>query len=131
MNLTQFLTENPVDNLTEEIIISERLKNFKFKIKAMTGKEFSEYQKVSTSFGRHNKANFDSAKFSELVIINNTLEPNFKDADAIKKAGCATPTDFLYRSLLAGEITELTTQINTLSGFDNDINDVVEEAKNS
>jgi hypothetical protein len=127
----QFLIDNPVDNLTDEVIVSARLAKFPFKIKGMTGPEFSEYQKLSTKISRHKKVEFDSKTFNELVVLNHTLEPNFRDAESIKKAGCQTPEQFLYKSLLAGEINELAQQITALSGFDKDIEDTVEEAKNS
>jgi hypothetical protein len=130
-NLMQFLIDNPVDNLTDEVIVSARLAKFPFKIKGMTGPEFSEYQKLSTKISRHKKVEFDSKIFNELVVLNHTLEPNFRDAESIKKAGCQTPEQFLYKSLLAGEINELAQQITALSGFDKDIEDTVEEAKNS
>jgi hypothetical protein len=129
--LLEFLIENPVDNVTEEIIISQRLKNFPFKIKAMTGQEFSDYQKLATAFGKKKKISFDSSKFNEQVVLNHTVEPNFRDAEGIKAAGCLTPEQFLYRSLLAGEISELANRISVLSGFDTDIDEAVEEAKNS
>ena len=130
-NLMQFLIDNPVDNLTDEVIVSARLAKFPFKIKGMTGPEFSEYQKLSTKISRHKKIEFDSKVFNELVVLNHTIEPNFRDAESIKKAGCQTPEQFLYKSLLAGEISELAQQISSLSGFDKEFEDEVEEAKNS
>lgn len=130
-NLMQFLIDNPVDNLTDEVVVSPRLAKFPFKIKGMTGPEFSEYQKLSTKIGRHKKVEFDSKIFNEMVVLNHTMEPNFRDAESIKKAGCQTPEQFLYKSLLAGEIAELSQQISSLSGFDRDMEDTVEEAKNS
>lgn len=129
--LLQYLIENPVDNLTAEVIVSPRLAKFPFKIKAMTGPEFSEYQKLSTKIDRHKKVEFDSKVFNELVVLNHTIEPNFRDAESIKKAGCQTPEQFLYKSLLAGEISELAQQISSLSGFDKEFEDEVKEAKNS
>lgn len=130
-NLMQFLIENPVDNLTEEVIVSPRLAKFPFKIKGMTGPEFAEYQRMSTKIGKKRKVEFDSKTFNELVVLNHTLEPNFRDAESIKKAGCQTPEQFLYKSLLAGEISELAQEISALSGFDKDMDEEVEEAKNS
>ena len=129
--LLEFLIDNPVDDVTEEVIVSKRLEKFPFKIKAMTGKEFSEYQKLATVIGKKKKISFDSQKFNEQVVLNHTIEPNFKDADSIKKAGCQSPEQFLYKSLLAGEIAELAQQISALSGFDKDMEETVEEAKNS
>ena len=129
--LLEFLIDNPVDNLTEEVIVSQRLAKFPFKIKGMTGPEFSEYQKLSTKIGRHKKVEFDSKLFNEQVVLNHTVDPNFRDAESIKKAGCSTPEQVLYKSLLAGEISELAQQISALSGFDKDMEETVEEAKNS
>lgn len=129
-DLINFLIENPVDDVTEEVIVSNRLAKFPFKIKAMAGPEFSEYQKLATNFGRKKKVDFDSKKFNELVVINHTIEPNFRDAESVKKAGCLTPEQFMYKSLLAGEISELASKISTLSGFDQDMEETVEEAKN-
>lgn len=131
--LTEFLAENTVDNLTAEVFISERFKKagFAFTIKAMSGQEFNAYQKQATAVGRHKKVNFDSALFNELVVINHTVEPNFKDAATLKAVGCATPEQFLYSRLKAGEIAELATQISTLSGFDSDQASLVEDVKNS
>ena len=129
--LLEFLIENPVDNLTEEIIVSPRLASFPFKIKGMTGPEFSEYQKLSTKIAKGKKIEFDSKRFNELVVLNHTIEPNFKDAESIKKAGCTTPEQFLYKSILAGEIAEIAERISALSGFENDMEELVEEGGNS
>ena len=129
--LLDFLVENPVDDVTEQVVISQRLAKFPFTIKAMSGTEFSAYQKRATKYSKSKKVEFDSKLFNEQVVINHTVEPNFRDAEAIKKAGCLTPEQFLYRSLLAGEIAELAERISALSGFDADIEAVVEEAKNS
>ncbi len=129
--LIDFLIENPVDNLTAEVVVSQRLAKFPFKIKGMTGPEFSEYQKLSTKIGRHKKVEFDNKKFNEMVVLNHTIEPNFRDAESMKKANCQSPEQFLYKSLLAGEISELAQEISSLSGFDKDMEETVEEAKNS
>ncbi len=129
--LLNFLIENPVDNLTEEIVVSARLAKYPFKIKAMTGPEFSEYTKLATKIGKHQKVTFDSKTFNEQVVINHTVEPNFRDAESIKKAGCMTPEQFLYKSLLAGEISEIANKVSTLSGFDKSLEDTVDDAKNS
>ncbi|MGL5868990.1 phage tail assembly chaperone, partial [Clostridium chrysemydis] len=99
--LTDFLINNPIDELTEEVMISDRFKDgdkiLKFKIKAVSPNEFSELQKNCTKVGKKGKVNFDSKLFNEELIVNYTIEPNFKDSDAIKKAGCMTPAQFLNK----------------------------------
>ncbi len=137
-SLQDFLNVNPVDNVTDDVIISDRFKDkdgnvMKFKIKAMTNDEFEEIRKaaasISTKKGKRT-INFDTKRFNELVVINNTLDPNFKDAESIKKLGCITPEQYLNKVLLAGEIVELSQQIQTLSGFELEMDELVEEAKN-
>lgn len=135
MNLQEFLNQNPVDGVTDEVFISDRFKDdegnlFAFKIKAMTNQEFSAIQKRSTNIGKGRKVDFDSQKFNTSIILEHTIFPDFKDAESIKKTGCLNPEQYLNKVLLAGEISELSTQIQRLSGFDKDINDLVEEAKN-
>lgn len=130
-SLLDFLVENPINDITEEIVVSQRLSKFRFTIKGMTGPEFTEYQTAATAIGRHKKVQFNSKLFNELVVINHTVEPNFRDAEAIKKAKCTTPEQFLYKSLLAGEIQELADRISSLSGFDKDLDETIDEAKNS
>lgn len=129
--LLEFLIENPIDNIEDEIIVSARLKDFPFKIKGVTSPQHAEYQKMALKIGKKGKTDFNTQLFNELVVLNHTVEPNFRDAESIKKAGCVSPEQFLYRSLLAGEVSELASQIIRLSGFDADINDEIEEAKNS
>lgn len=134
--LQSFLLENTVENITLEVLVSERFKDkdgklLKFKIRAMTGGEFADYQKECMTIGKKGRVDFNSKKFNEKVIINQCVEPNFKDAELLKKAGCPTPEDFLYKCMLAGEISELANQINTLSGFDQDMEELRAEAKNS
>lgn len=131
--LKEFLTANPVDNLTQEIVLSERLKDFKVKIKAMTSEQYGEYTKraTKTSGGRKNlKVTIDTATFNNLIAINHTVEPDFRDAAWVKENGCNTPEQLLNRVLNAGEIAELTEQIQTLSGFNKSFEDEIEDAKN-
>ncbi len=132
--LMDFLLNNTVENLTEEVVISDRFKVdgeiLKFKIKAVTPDEFSDLQKQCTKIGKKGKMNFDSKMFNEQLIVNYTVEPNFKDAESIKRAGCITPEQLLNKTLLAGEVATLVEQISTLSGFDKDLEELREEAKN-
>lgn len=131
--LMNFLINNTIENLTEEVVISDRFKVdgeiLKFKIKAVTPDEFSDLQKQCTKIGKKGKMNFDSKMFNEQLIVNYTVEPNFKDAESIKRAGCITPEQLLNKTLLAGEVATLVEQISTLSGFDKDLEELREEAK--
>lgn len=137
--LKDFLLENSdIINKEVEVAISPRFKDkdgnlLKFKIRPMSGDEFGKYQKQCTSItinGRKKETNFDSGKFNLLCIVNHCIDPSFKDADLIKGLGVQTPEQAVSKVLLAGEIVELGSQISTISGFDTDINEEIEKAKN-
>jgi hypothetical protein len=136
MNLQQFLNENTVDNVTAEVIISPRFKDengepLKFKIRAITGEDHKNYVNECMKLNAKTKQMyFDNKKFYELVIINATIEPNFKDATSIKQLNCVTPERYLYKVLLAGEIETLAQEISALSGFDVGMDELRAEAKN-
>jgi len=135
MSLQDFLNANPVDNLVEEVAVSPRFKGrdgslLKFKIKAMTNDEFDQIRKAATMIKKGRKIEFDAHKFNLQMIINHTVEPNFKHAESIQKMGCSTPEDYVQKVLLAGEVTTLASKIQELSGFDVEMETLVEEAKN-
>jgi Phage XkdN-like protein. len=133
--LQEFLNSNPIDNLTEEVVISERFKDrdgnvLKFKIRAMTSKEFDDIRKRSMRLKKGRQFELDVERFNSAIVINQTVVPDFRNAASIEKLGCATPEEYLNKVLLAGEITELVNQIQRLSGFDRDMNELIDEAKN-
>lgn len=137
--LQDFLIENSdVMSKEVEVAISPRFKDkdgnmLKFKVRPMSGDDFGKYQKQSTSIkinGRKKETSFDSSKFNMLCITNHCIDPDFKSADMLKKLGVQTPEQAISKVLLAGEIVELGNQISNISGFDVDINDEIEQAKN-
>lgn len=135
MSLQAFLNANPVDNLTAEVVISDRFKDgngnlLKFRIRAMSSDEFEDCRKKSMTFtGKRRSVEVDMRKLNNAIVIGHTIEPNFKDAESIKQLGCATPEQYMNKVLLPGEILELSSQIQQLSGF-KDMDELVEEAKN-
>lgn len=131
MTLEDFLATHTVENLTEDIILNERLKDFKFTIGSMTRDELEKYQKLCII--RDKKGNVikqDSMKFSELVIVNHLLYPNFKSAEFLQKIGVNTPSQGLSKVLKVGEITALSEKIMKFNGFDEDFEDIRTRAKN-
>ena len=73
---------------------------------------------------------FDSTKFNLLIVAGQTIQPNFNNAELLKKSGCATAIEFIKKKLLSGEIAELADKITEISGFETDRDEEIEEAKN-
>lgn len=133
--LQDFLNSNPIDGLTEEVAISERFKDkdgnlLKFTIRAMKSSTLEDLRKRTMTTKKGGKIEVDSQRFAEIVVIEHTVVPDFKDAASIQKLGCTTPADYLNRVLLPGEVAALAEQVQRLSGFSRSMEDLVEEAKN-
>lgn len=132
--LQAFLNKNPIDeNMTEEVVISERFKDkdkiFKFKIRALTENEMEEINKACMRYGKKGKVEFETNKYNRLIAVKGTVDPSFTDADSIAKLSCTTPSDYIRKVLLPGEIAALADEIQRLSGY-TDLEELKEEAKN-
>ena len=137
--LQDFLAENAdLINEEQEVVVSKRFKDkngnlIKFKVKPVNGEQFTQYQKECTKIeiiGRKQKSTFDSSKFNLTLVKNHCVDPDFKNADFLKKLNVLTPEQAIAKTLLAGEVITLGEKISAISGFDNDINEEIEEAKN-
>lgn len=127
-SLEDFLTLPDVDNIQEEVFVSTRIG--KVTVKAMTADEHSEYMKRAKVKATKGDIQFDSAKFNLMVVAGQTVVPDFNNAELLKKANCSTSTELIKKKLLAGEIATICEQVCRISGFDSDVKDEIEEAKN-
>lgn len=130
--LQQFLLESNVSDLKKSIDIGGRLKGHPLTIKVLTGEQYTSYQQQCIENPNSaKKRRFNTKRFNELVVVNSLVDPNLKDPEMLKKANALRPEDLLYRCFLAGEITTISAQILELSGFDTEVEEEMEEVKNS
>lgn len=130
--LQQFLLEQDITNLTKEIVPSGRLKDHPLTIRAINGQQYTSFQQLCIENPNSpKKRRFNTKKFNELIAINGLVNPNMKEAEFLEKANCADPAQLLYRLFLAGEINTIASEVLALSGFDQDMEEEIEEAKNS
>lgn len=127
-SLEQFIQLPDVANMTADVFVSKRLGTFK--VKAMSQDEFKDYQKQAMGNINKKGVNFDISKFNLLMVAGQTIEPDFNNKELLTKCGCALPEQLVTKKLLAGEIAELARQIQEISGFDNEPDEDIEEAKN-
>lgn len=136
--LQQFLNRNPIDNLTEEVVISDRFRDedgqlMKFTIRAMSADDMASYQKRAMKINpksKDRKVEIDSGAITKAIVVNHTVNPSFKDAESIRELGCHDADGYLQKVLLAGEIEELAKEIQRISGYNADFGELVDEAKN-
>ena len=135
MSLTDFLIAHPVDTMTKDVVVSKRLRDengelYKFTIKPMLQDEYLTYQEQCTISKKGGKIEFNTKRFNQLLILNHTMVPDFRNADFLQKVGCVRPEQALNKLLLSGEIQNLAEQIRIVSGFEDSLDDLVEEVKN-
>ena len=82
------------------------------------------------NIGRKGKVDFNTQQFNNTLVIEHTIEPSFKDAESLKKVGAINLENYLNKVLLSGEIATLAEEIQKLSGFNVEMDSLVEEAKN-
>lgn len=130
--LQEFLIQNTVDKITDKIVVSPRLKDHPFEIRAISSEEFTEYQKQCVDNPNSpKKRTINTTKLNNIIVVNHTIYPNFKDADWLKAAGAPDAASLVHHVLTAGEFADLAKNILTISGFNTDIEEEIEEVKNS
>lgn len=127
-DLLSFLMEHPVDDLQETFKLSKRIP-YDFTIRALSNEEMKEFRKQSIKTIK-GKPEVDMDKLQDLTCAACTIEPNFNNAEVIKKAKVSIGRELVSKLLLPGEKDELYKRIATLSGYDTGIDEAVEAAKN-
>lgn len=127
-SLEDFLLGN-LPMLEDTVKVSDRIP-YLFKIKAMDNETYKSLQDKYTKMYKKGRMKFDGAGFNTGLILECCVEPNFKSAEFVKKAGVLTPEDAVRKVLLPGEIVNLAAYIQELSGFDKDTEELKDEVKN-
>lgn len=134
--LQEFLNRSKsVKEITKKVVIGDRFKDeegnyMPFKIKTVSSKKIEEIREAARTVTKKGKFTFNSNVFNNNLVIECCLEPNFKDTASINSRKVLTPEEYLEDVLLPGEIESLSNKIQALSGYNININDLIEEAKN-
>lgn len=133
MNVQDFLFET-VGRVSE----TKKVKFKRFKspitIKALSAEDLTLLRKRATTrtlnrATRLMEQNFDSDKFTTLVMTESVVNPDLNNAQLQKSWGCVgQPEKLLEKMLLAGEYNSLAEEVLELSGVG--AVDLIEEAKN-
>lgn len=134
MKLQEFLMKNGVQT---EVQTEVHIKPFPepFIIKSITEAENKAIRKSceKTEFNkktRQKETVMDRDLYANRLVVACCVDPNFKDAEFQKKFGVVGAEKLLDKILTPGQFAELFEKVQELLGFDTDINDLIEEAKN-
>lgn len=98
-------------------------------IRAISYDDYEDIRRDSLVF-KGNTQDFRIGKFNLGLVLAGTVDPDFKDAILLQKAGVATPEDLVKTMLLPGEIEALAQEILKFSGLNASVDELREEAKN-
>lgn len=133
--LQQFLLSSDVKGLKKEINLGGRMADHPITIRVLEGDKYNTFQQMCIENPNSaKKRRFNAKKFNELICIECLENPNMRDAEflnAAREKGIADSTALLYHCFLAGEIAYIAEQALKLSGFDRDVEEEMQEAKNS
>jgi hypothetical protein len=134
-----FFAQNADTDVVEEVIVSERFKNkdgksIPWKIRALTESENEQLRKACTKRTKQRGGAItnetDSTEYAAKLMVTSIVYPNLKDAELQNSYGVMGAEELLRKMLLAGEYSNLFLKVQELTGFDQDLNELVEEAKN-
>lgn len=133
---TNFIKGNPKPEFHEFTMggrfVDEDGKPLMFKIKGDLPLDIQErLEKNCQERDKHgNVTGLRKSKLAVDMIVEWSLEPNFKSAEDLAEIGAHLPSEYVQKMFTAGEQLKFMGKINELAGVGKDINEDIEEAKN-
>lgn len=137
-NLSSFFAQNADTETTIEFVVSERFKDkdgkpVPWQIRAITEDENDAIRRSSTKKvkGKSGQqfSEIDQTEYVAKLVSSSIIFPDLKNAELQKSYGVLGAESLLRKMLLSGEYANLMLKVQEINGFDKDINDLVEEAK--
>lgn len=139
-DLSIFLKKNAMPVETIKQVISNRFKDkdgkpAEWELRALTAAEDSEIRKrhtkmVSTGKRKPMVEKIDREAYLASMVAACVVNPDLTSVELQQSYGVIGEGPLVKQMLTNGEYTELLEIVTDISGFDRDINDEVEEAKN-
>lgn len=137
-NLSSFLKENAEVVKNQKVVISERFKDEKgkpvcFEIRPLMEKEVERIRKSCTKRIKTKKGTKDETDYEILgakMVVESMVFPPLKSEELQKSYNVFGAEELIQTMLTAGEYTNLVSKVQEVSGYDLEIEDLVEEAKN-
>ncbi len=132
-SLNAFL--NPIQVENKEVIVSNRFqedgKPVPFIIRPVTQEENKQLIKKYSRRDKKGVESFDRAEYVSELTASAVVFPDLTNAELQKAYGVLGASSLLQKMLYVGEYATLAQEVQELSGLDQDINENIEEAKNS
>ncbi|MFD1179205.1 phage portal protein [Paenibacillus puldeungensis] len=138
MSLSAFFAQNVEQEITEEVVVSDRFKGedgapIPWKMRSMTEGENETIRKSSQrKIKEKGNVTFDinTEEYLTKLIVASVVYPDLKDAELQKSYGVLGAEQLVKKMLLAGEYATLLGKVQEINGFDKSVNDYADEVKN-
>ncbi|MCM3204409.1 phage tail assembly chaperone [Paenibacillus illinoisensis] len=137
--LSMFFAQNAAADTTEEFIVSPRFKDEKgepvaWKLRSMTEDENQECRKAATRKVKGKNGvytpDIDANDYMARLMSASVVYPDLKNAELQRSYGVMGAESLLRKMLLPGEFAALGEQVQKLNGFNQDMNELVDDVKN-
>ncbi|KAF1273071.1 MULTISPECIES: phage tail assembly chaperone [Bacillus] len=139
-DLSFFMPGQTIEAEEVEVLISKRFKDkagnvIPFVFKAITTERIEELEKENTTYknvkGRGRVKELDSQRFYARIAVESTVYPNFKSKELREAYKTEDPVEVAKRILsVGGEYANWLNKAIEINGFEDDLEDLEEEAKN-
>ena len=139
MELKSFLKQNALQQEDHLFVVSQRFlddqgKPIEWRLRAISSQQDEILRKESTKkvqIKRNQYQNeIDTNKYIGLLAAACTIYPNLSDAALQDSYGVMGADELLKAMLLPGEYADYLLKVQEICGFDQNINDLVDKAKN-
>jgi len=133
-----FLKENVEVVENEKFVLSNKFKDengkeLQFEIRPLTEKEVSNIRKACTKRIKTKSGvqeEIDSVLMANKMIVESVVFPPFKSEELQKSYSVIGAEELVQTMLTSGEYAKLISKIEEICGYDEDMEDLIEEAKN-
>ncbi|WP_281885686.1 phage tail assembly chaperone [Paenibacillus sp. YYML68] len=138
-DISVFFAQNAPIETNVEYMVSDRFKGKDGKpvpwiLRCMTEDENETIRKAATKRERGKNGivtqETNQNEYMAKLVVASVVFPNLKDESLQKSYGVMGAEALLKKMLLSGEYTTLIMKIQEINGFDTDMNELVDEAKN-
>ncbi|WMM24045.1 hypothetical protein RBU61_14090 [Tissierella sp. MB52-C2] len=135
--LSAFLSQNVIQIENEKHVVSNRFADngnpVEWEIKALSEEENQAIRRACTKvIGRKGQRvpETDYELYLTKLIVESVVYPNLRDAGLQESYGVLGAESLVKKMLTAGEYARLLEKVQEVNGFDRDMEELVEEAKN-
>lgn len=139
MDLSSFFRENAIKTEEVKFVVSKRFLDKKkepieWTIKPISSQRDEELRKQATNRVKNKtgqiQTELDTNKYIGLLAVACTVYPNLNDANLQNSYNVMGADELLKNMLLPGEYANYLSKIQEICGFDQNVNDMVQQAKN-